>query len=153
MISVAFSLATVATVGFFARWLFASATAGLLAAFFYAVFPGSVYYGRTFMPDAAMVFLLTAALYASARYLTDDERLSPGRVASATLLLALAYLAKPVAVVAVVPLACVLWERARRGASGAAGCGRRRTRSTADRPLRSTTGASHRTPNGTGRAE
>ena len=115
LISVAFSLATVATVAFFARWLFASATAGLLAAFFYAVLPGSVYYGRTFMPDAAMVFLLTAALYASARYLTDYERLSPGRVALTTLLLALAYLAKPVAVVALVPLACVLWDRARAG--------------------------------------
>ena len=32
------------------------------AAFVYAVMPGSIYYGRTFTPDATMVFFLTAAL-------------------------------------------------------------------------------------------
>ena len=65
-----------ATSRYFARWLFGSAFAGLVAAFFYAVFPGSVYYGRTFMPDCAMVFFLTAALYAAARYLVEDRALS-----------------------------------------------------------------------------
>ncbi|HZY96526.1 MAG TPA: glycosyltransferase family 39 protein [Candidatus Cybelea sp.] len=113
VISIAFSLATVATVAYFGRWLFASAAAGLLAAFFYAVFPGSVYYGRTFMPDAAMVFFLTAALYASARYLVKDERLSLKAAAWPAALHALAYLAKPVAVIAVVPLLCMLVQRFR----------------------------------------
>ncbi len=113
LISLTFSLATVVVAGAFARWLFRSALAGLAAAFFYAVFPGSVYYGRTFMPDAAMVFFLTAALYVVTRLLVDDERLRPSSVAWATALLTTAYLAKPVAALAVVPLAAVVVERAR----------------------------------------
>src|SRR5580704_5649971 len=103
LISVAFSLATVATLAYFARWLFAGSTAGLLAAFLYAVFPGSVYYGRTFMPDAAMVFFLVAALYAVTRFLVEDEQLSVADLAVTTGLLTLAYLAKPVAALAIVP--------------------------------------------------
>jgi 4-amino-4-deoxy-L-arabinose transferase-like glycosyltransferase len=113
LIGMAFSLATVVTIAYFARWLFGGAIAGLLAAFFYAVFPGSVYYGRTFMPDAAMVFFLTAALYACARYLVEDERLSARRLAWPTVLLTLAYLAKPVAILALAPVAGMLWERLR----------------------------------------
>ncbi len=62
LITLVFSLGTVAVVGFFGRWLFSSALAGLAAAFFYAIFPGSIYYGRTFTPDTAMVVLLPAAL-------------------------------------------------------------------------------------------
>jgi Dolichyl-phosphate-mannose-protein mannosyltransferase len=113
LLTAAFSLATVLTLAYFARWLFASALAGVVAAFFYAVFPGSVYYGRTFMPDSAMVFLLTVALYAAARYLASAGRLSPGGLTAATSLLALAYLAKPVAALAVVPLVGMLGERVR----------------------------------------
>jgi hypothetical protein len=113
LISVAFSLGTVATLAYFGRWLFASSAAGLLAAFFFAVFPGSVYYGRAFMPDAAMVFFLVAALYATARFLVEDEQLSIPDLAVATGLLTLAYLAKPVAMLAVVPLLGLFWERYR----------------------------------------
>ena len=79
-----------ATLAYFARWLFAGSTAGLLAAFLYAVFPGSVYYGRTFMPDAAMVFFLVAALYAVTRFLVEDEQLSVADLAVTTGLLTLA---------------------------------------------------------------
>ncbi|HEY6325859.1 MAG TPA: glycosyltransferase family 39 protein [Candidatus Cybelea sp.] len=114
LISVAFSVATVVSVGYFARWLFDDAIAGLLAAFFYAVVPGSVYYGRTFMPDAAMVFFLTAALYACARYLVEDERLFARGLAWPAVLLTLAYLAKPVSVLALAPLAGMIWQRFRR---------------------------------------
>ncbi len=115
LITLAFGVATVATVAFFGRWLFRSAIAGLAAAYFYAIFPGSVYYGRTFMPDSAMVFFLTAALFVAARYCIDDDRLSPKRTASVTGLLTLAYLAKPVAVLALVPLVATIVERARAG--------------------------------------
>ncbi len=80
ILTIAFSLATVVTLAYFARWLFRSALAGLVAAFFYAVFPGSVYYGRTFMPDCAMVFFLTAALYAVTRYLVEDEDFTLARL-------------------------------------------------------------------------
>ncbi|MGC1379603.1 MAG: glycosyltransferase family 39 protein [Candidatus Baltobacteraceae bacterium] len=113
-IALAFSLLTIATLGYFGRWLFDSALAGVAAAFCYAIFPGSIYYGRTFMPDAAMVFFLTAALYAATRYFTGD-RASWRAPAWTTALLTLAYLAKPVAVVALVPLAGLCWERLRRG--------------------------------------
>lgn len=113
LIAIAFSLATVALLAFFARALYGSAVAGLTAAAFFAVFPGSVYYGRTFTPDVVMVFFLTAALYACLRLLRDSE-LRPLPVACATLLLALAYLSKPVAVLAVIPVAGMIYERSRR---------------------------------------
>jgi len=115
IISIAFGLGTVLVLAYFGRWLFASAIAGLTAAFFYSVFPGSVYYGRTFMPDCAMVFFLTVALYVSARYLREDAMMSrPGLIAP-TLLLTFAYLAKPVAAMAIVPLLGLIWERRRAG--------------------------------------
>jgi 4-amino-4-deoxy-L-arabinose transferase-like glycosyltransferase len=115
LITMAFSLGTIAVIAAFGRWLFKSANAGLAAAFLFAVFPGSVYYGRTFTPDTAMVFFLTAALYAVARLLLEDETIAPRALARAAALLVFAYLAKPVAVVAVVPLAGLIWERARSG--------------------------------------
>jgi 4-amino-4-deoxy-L-arabinose transferase-like glycosyltransferase len=115
LITVAFSLGTIAVIAAFGRWLFKSANAGLAAAFLFAVLPGSVYYGRTFTPDTAMVFFLTAALYAVARLLLEDETIAPRALARAAALLVFAYLAKPVAVVAVVPLAGLIWERARLG--------------------------------------
>ncbi|HXO17201.1 MAG TPA: glycosyltransferase family 39 protein, partial [Candidatus Dormibacteraeota bacterium] len=111
LITLAFSLATVVSLAYFGRWIFESAAAGLIAAFLYAVFPGSVYYGRTFMPDSAMVFFLTIALYATARYLVAERRLSPRGLAGTTALLALAYLAKPVAAIAVVPVLGMIGER------------------------------------------
>lgn len=115
LISIAFSVGTVVVIGFFGRWLFSSALAGLIGAFFFAVYPGSVYYGRTFTPDTAMVFFLTAALYAVTRFLLENERMDPRALARATALLTFAYLAKPVAVVGLVPALCAIWERARCG--------------------------------------
>jgi len=113
IITLAFSLGTIATLAYFARWLFGSALAGLAAAFFYAVFPGSVYYGRTFMPDAAMTFFLTAALYAVALYLIGGAGGRRRSLTLATVLLTVAYLAKPVAVLAVVPVLGMAVEGAR----------------------------------------
>lgn len=115
LIGVAFSLATVATLAFFGRWLFRSTVAGFTAAYFYAIFPGSVYYGRTFMPDAAMVFFLTTALFVATRYFVDNGRVTAKPAAWLTALLSLAYLAKPVAVVALVPLSAMGVERGRAG--------------------------------------
>ncbi|HUA08754.1 MAG TPA: glycosyltransferase family 39 protein [Candidatus Acidoferrales bacterium] len=115
LITLCFSLGTVAVVGYFGRWLFRSAIAGLSAAFFFAIFPGSVYYGRTFTPDTAMVFFLTAALYVVTRLLVEDDVWGQRTLARATALLTLAYLAKPVAVAGIVPVAGTLWERVRSG--------------------------------------
>ncbi len=115
LITLAFSLGTVAVVGLFGRWLFTSTLAGLGAAFFFAIFPGSIYYGRTFTPDCAMVFFLTAALYVVTRLVVEDEVVSQRALARATALLTLAYLAKPVAVAGIIPVIGTLWERVRSG--------------------------------------
>ena len=111
LISIAFSLATVAVLAFFARWLFFDSLAGLFAALLFAIMPGSFYYGRTFTPDTAMVFFMTAALYAVTRYVVEDETLSWRRFAGAAGLLTLALLAKPVSLVALVPLAAIALTR------------------------------------------
>src|SRR5664279_1281200 len=103
--SLAFGLGTIVVTGAFARWLFRSGVACLAAAALYAALPGSIYYSRTFMPDTAMVFFFTAAIYACARYFWDEHETSWRGFAPAALLLMLAFLAKPVAVVAIVPVA------------------------------------------------
>ncbi len=108
LITIAFSLGTVALLDAFARWLFASRPAGLVAALAFAIYPGSTYYGRTFMPDTAMAFFLTAAVFASAQWILDGEARFGRRFALAATLTALALLAKPVAVVGLVPIAATL---------------------------------------------
>ena len=62
-----------------------------------------------------MVFFLTAALYACFTFLAEDERLAPRPLARAGALLTFAYLAKPVSVLALLPLLGMMWERARSG--------------------------------------
>jgi len=115
LITLFFSVATVGVLGLFGRWLFGSWAAGLTSALIYAIVPGSIYYGRTFTPDATMVFFLTAALYASARFIFEDDAMDPRNLARVTALVSLAYLAKPVALVGIIPIVAMLWERARSG--------------------------------------
>ncbi|MBV9272193.1 MAG: glycosyltransferase family 39 protein [Candidatus Eremiobacteraeota bacterium] len=115
LISIGFSLGTVAIVAYFGRWLFGSIIAGLAAALLFAIMPGSFFYGRTFTPDTTMVFFLAAALYAIARYVVEDEGLSWRGLAATTSLLTLAFLAKPVALAAYVPILAMTVERARNG--------------------------------------
>ncbi len=115
-ITIAFSSGTVVVLGFFARWLFASRAAGLVAAVAFAIYPGSTYYGRTFTPDTTMTFFLAAAVFAGARWIVDDEGRFGRRFALAATLAALALLAKPVAIVGLVPIAAMLV--ARRGFGG-----------------------------------
>src|SRR5664279_6544607 len=76
LISLTFGLGTIVVIGAFARWLFRSGVACLAAAALYAALPGSIYYSRTFMPDTAMVFFFTAAIYACARYFWDEAERS-----------------------------------------------------------------------------
>ncbi|MDE2572434.1 MAG: glycosyltransferase family 39 protein [bacterium] len=103
LLTIAFSLGTVAVVGLFARRIFASEVAGAAAALLFAVFPGSLYYGRTFMPDTTMVFFLTCALYATWCWL-EDESGATHAVWRPALLALLAFLAKPVALVGALPI-------------------------------------------------
>jgi 4-amino-4-deoxy-L-arabinose transferase-like glycosyltransferase len=105
LISIGFGVATIPVLAAFGRWLFRSDLAGVAAAAAFAVLPGAWYYSHTFMPDTAMVFFTTCALYACARWVVEDEARSWRRWWPAALLLMLAFLAKPVAVTAAIPLA------------------------------------------------
>ncbi len=110
-ITLAFSLINVGLLAYFARRLFRSPIAGLVAALAFAIYPGSVYYGRTFTPETAMAALLTAALYVITRWLLDDEPRGLRGFGLAAGLTALAILAKPVAIVALVPIAALALAR------------------------------------------
>ncbi|HEX3463803.1 MAG TPA: glycosyltransferase family 39 protein [Candidatus Elarobacter sp.] len=105
LISLAFGVATIPVIAAFGRWLFRSDLAGVAAAAAYAVVPGAWYYSRTFMPDTTMVFFTTCALYACARWIVEDGARSWRGWLPAALLLTTAFLAKPVAVTAAIPVA------------------------------------------------
>ncbi|MBV8370380.1 MAG: glycosyltransferase family 39 protein [Candidatus Eremiobacteraeota bacterium] len=117
LISLAFGIATIPVIALFGRWLFRSAIAGIAAAAAFAIMPGAWYYSRTFMPDTAMVFFTTCALYTCARWIVEDEARSWRGWWVAALLLMLAFLAKPVAVTAAIPVAaCAVATLGWRGA-------------------------------------
>ena len=111
LLSVAFSIATVGAIGLFARSLLGSPLAGLAAALAFAIMPGSIYYGRTFMPDTAMVFFLTIALDRCARWLIAEPEGDLRALVAAALLTAAAILAKPVAAIALVPILAMMIAR------------------------------------------
>jgi hypothetical protein len=113
LIAIAFGVGTIGVVGFFARWLFASPLAGVCAMAIYAILPGAVYYSRTFQPDGAMVFFLVAALYAWSRWIIDDDARTRRGGLAACALLAMAFLAKEVALLALIPAAALLLARFR----------------------------------------
>ena len=108
LIAIAFGLGTIVVTGFFARWIFASTIAGIAAMAIYAILPGSIYYSRTFQPDGAMVFFLVAALYAWSRWIEDEDAQMPRGGAIACALLATAFVAKQVALLAIIPVAALL---------------------------------------------
>jgi Dolichyl-phosphate-mannose-protein mannosyltransferase len=108
LIAIAFGIGTIVVTGMFARWIFASTLAGIAAMAIYAILPGSIYYSRTFQPDGAMVFFLVAALYAWSRWIVDDDARTLRGGAIACALLATAFLAKQVALLAVIPVAALL---------------------------------------------
>jgi hypothetical protein len=118
LISLAFGVATIPLIAAFGRWLWRGALPGIAAAAAFAVLPGAWYYSHTFMPDTAMVFFTTAAVFAGARWIVEDDARSWRRWCPAALLLMLAFLAKPVAVTAAIPLAaCALARLGWRGAA------------------------------------
>lgn len=115
LITLGFSLGTIPLLFVFGRWLFSNERIGLLAALLYAIYPGAIFYGRTFTPDETMVFFMVAALYACSRLIIEDEAMEPRRLARATALVALALLAKPVSALILVPILWLLVERIRAG--------------------------------------
>jgi hypothetical protein len=112
LIVVAFSLAEVWLLYLFGREVF-SHRAGLIAALAYALAPGAVYYGRTITPDTDMVFFMTGTLYFWWRFCRDRR---PVDFVCAVAFGALAWLAKPVALLAFVPILAIAF--ARRGLRG-----------------------------------
>ncbi len=130
LIALALSLANVVLLAYFARRLFRSEYAGLTAGCLFAIYPGSLYYGRTFLPDTAMVCLATAALYASFVWILDlcNDRETgslgvriPGEIGwkfwLSAALTALAILAKPMAALILAPIiALAIWQVGWRGA-------------------------------------
>lgn len=100
-----FSLGSIVLVYLFGAEL-RSARAGLIAALLLAIAPGAVYYGRTFTPDSVMVFFMTGALLFWWRWCM---RRSAADFVLVLGLGALAWLAKPPALLILVPMVAVLF--------------------------------------------
>ncbi|HXM19440.1 MAG TPA: glycosyltransferase family 39 protein [Candidatus Tumulicola sp.] len=109
LIVVAFSVATIVLLFFFAGEL-RSPRAGLIAALLYAIAPGAVYYGRTLTPDSLMIFFSTGTLFFWWRW-CKTRRLPD--FFWATGFGALAWLAKPPALLVLVPLLAMSLARLR----------------------------------------
>jgi len=107
LIVIGFSLLAVLALYAFAADLF-SPRAGLLAAFLYAVAPGAVYYGRTFTPDSVMVCCSVAALWLWWRWQLRRRSWDFGL---AVIVGALAWLAKPPALLVFAPLLAIVFAR------------------------------------------
>ena len=102
-----FSVATIFALLFLGQELFCR-RAGLIAAFFYAVAPGAVYYGRTFTPDSVMVFFSVVTLLFWWRW---NARRDPAAFWLAVVCGALAWLAKPTALILLAPLLAMSFSR------------------------------------------
>ncbi len=93
------------------------ARSALWAAFFFAIFPLNVYYGRSFMVEAPMLFFLLTGCHAFDRWLEEG---GPRWWLTAVTLVALAALLKVVALWIGLPLLWLAWRR-----GGGAACLRR----------------------------
>ena len=104
-IVVGFSMATILVMFFLGRELF-GVRAGVIAALLFAIAPGAVYYGRTVTPDAVMIFFSTATVLFWWRWCTGRRWID---FAAAVVVGALAWLAKPPALLILAPLAAATW--------------------------------------------
>jgi hypothetical protein len=107
LIVVMFSLGTILLVYWFGVEL-ASRRAGVAAALLLAIAPGAIYYGRTFTPDSVMVFFSTGVLLFWWRWCM---RRMPVDLIAAIAFGALAWLAKPPALLVLAPILGVLVAR------------------------------------------
>ncbi len=109
LVVVAFSVATIVLLYFFGAEL-RSRRAGLIAALLYAIAPGAVYYGRTLTPDTLMLFFSTGTLlfwwrWAKSRHAPDFWLAVAFGI--------FAWLAKPPALMLLVPLLAISFARLR----------------------------------------
>ncbi|MBC5806354.1 MAG: ArnT family glycosyltransferase [Candidatus Eremiobacter antarcticus] len=109
LIVIAFSLATIPLLFALGAELY-SRRAGLIAALLFAITPGAVYYGRAILPESDMIFFGFGALLFWWRWCA---RRRAGDFALATLFAALAWLAKPPALLLLAPMLAVSVARSR----------------------------------------
>ena len=109
LVSMAFSVATLWAIYLLGAWLFGK-EAGRAAAFFMAVSPSAVFFGRFFISDTPMVFFSVAAVLAWVVYL--DTRSTAACVAG-SVCAGLAFLVKIPALMILAPIAWAAWESRR----------------------------------------
>jgi 4-amino-4-deoxy-L-arabinose transferase-like glycosyltransferase len=109
LVSLAFSIGTVWALYSLGTWLFGKA-AGRAAAFFMAISPNAIFFGRFFISDTPMVFFSVAAILGWVIYL--DTRSTAACVAGSTCA-ALAFLVKIPALMILAPIAWAAWESRR----------------------------------------
>lgn len=88
-------------------------TTGLFAAFFYALIPYSVYYGRTILPDQMMVMAIMGGIYFFGRYVEESSKIKVQYVYFLiSLLFTLsAFLLKPYALFFTLPMAYLAFRQ------------------------------------------
>jgi len=107
--SLVVSVATVYMVFCIAR-LFWGRRAAIWAAFFFALTPASIFFGRAFMPEAMMMFLMASAFYGLSVWNVRGSRL--GLILGAVCV-GLAVTVKLTPIVLLLPAAWLLFERGR----------------------------------------
>lgn len=108
---IAFSLATIPLVYLLGKELY-GVRAGLIAALLFAIAPGAVYYGRAIVPESDMLFFGCAALLFWWRWLNRWRALD---LAEAVVCASLAWLAKPPALLLLIPMVTLAFVRLRQG--------------------------------------
>jgi hypothetical protein len=111
LLVIAFSLGTIPLIYALGSELY-SRRAGLIAAVLFAIAPGAVYYGRAIIPESVMLFFSVAALLFWCRWV-DRRRLVDFFLAAG--LAALAFLAKPPALLILGPMLALWLLRAQSG--------------------------------------
>jgi len=110
IVAVLFSVATIVATYALGAELLGAAGGGLAAAFLFAVSPAAVFFGRTFMPDAPMLFFWVAGVLGFVRYFKRGDRRALWLGSAAA---ALACLGKLPAVMMFAPIAAAAFQARR----------------------------------------
>jgi 4-amino-4-deoxy-L-arabinose transferase-like glycosyltransferase len=113
LISVFFSLGSLVFLYLIVR-LFVNQRTAFLAAFFFVVLPFNVYYSRVILPEPMMVFTSLGMLWSYAGWTEKNNRQAFGGIkylALAVIFAAVSFLLKPYALVLLIPIAYLIWEK------------------------------------------
>ena len=105
--SILFSLGSLIFLYFIAK-KYLGIKIALLSSFFFAVLPFNIYYSRTILPEAMMLFASLGMIYFFSVYL---DNLSPAYCLLSTLFAALSFLLKPFTLVLLLPIAYLGWVK------------------------------------------